>query len=409
MEVNQRMQEEGKSESLLLEEFNNLTLGIEDREQALLTLAKQYTVANDESKVDNLLNLANQLSARESKMYLAKIMKMLLDTVSQYDSETKGVELLLCRKILDWSIRENKNFLRFRLQIRLGNILYSRGEFTQARKEIDDVIKEARDVDDKNLLVESYLLESKLIYESKNYAKAKASLTACRANANKIYIHPVLQADIEKTAGILHLAEKDYRIAYSYFYEAFEAFHQSGDQKAAQDTFQYLILSKIMQDSVDEANNIAEGRYGQIYAKHIPLMLEILKAYQSKSLVDLSYILTQRRAEIAKNRIILSQIDFLYDQLLEKNIEKVITAYSRVQLGYLASKLRIEEDVIERKIGEMILDEKLLGSLDQENGMLILFDKKNVDTLFKDSLEVFDNIGLALDELAVRSEKLKVN
>lgn len=409
MELNRRMEEEGRSEIQLINEFNNLRLGIEDREEALLNLAKQYTLANDVTKVDNLMVMANQLALNESKMYLAKIMKMLLDAVSQNDSDEKKIELELCKKILEWSIRENKNFLKVRLQIRFANILYMRGEFTNAKKEIDEVIKEARDVDDKNLLVEGYLLESKLIYETKNIPKAKASLTACRAHANKIYIQPVLQADIEKTAGILHLSEKDYRIAYSYFYEAFEAFHQSGEKKAALETFQYLLLAKIMQDSIEEANNLVEGRFGQIYIKDAPLMLEILKAYQTKNLVELSNILTHRRAEIARNKIIHSQIDFLYDQLLEKNIEKLITAYSKVQIKYLADKLKIEEDIIERKIGEMILDEKLLGSLDQENGILILFEKKEVDTLFSDSLEVFDNINYALDELSIRSEKLKVN
>ena len=73
--------------------------------------------------------------------------------------------------------------------------------------------------------MESHLLESKLIYEKHNLPKAKASLTACRANANMVYIKPTLQAEIEYTAGIIHLAEKDYQIAFSYFFESFEAFH----------------------------------------------------------------------------------------------------------------------------------------------------------------------------------------
>ena len=377
MEANRKIVEDSKDEAQLLAECNNPSLSTEEREKALLTLTQQYTQSGLTDKVQ--------------------------------DSETRAIELVLAKKILEWSVRENKNFLKFRLQIRLANILYLRGEFSSARKEIEEVIKEAKDVDDKNLLVESHLLEAKLIYESQNIAKAKAALTACRANANKIYIQPVLHADIEKTAGILHLAEKDYRIAYSYFYEAFEAFHTNGEKKTALETFQYMLLAKIMQDSIDDANNIVQGRYGQIYSNDSGLMIEILNAYKTKTLVDLAQILNNRRAEISKNRIIMSQIDFLYDQLLEKNIQKLITAYSKVQIRYLASKLKIEDDAIERKVGEMILDEKLLGSLDQENGVLILFENKAVDPMFKDSLEVFENLNQALDELAIRSEKLKVN
>ena len=70
--------------------------------------------------------------------------------------------------------------------------------------------------------MESFLLESWIIFESNNIGKARGSLTASRANANLIHIPASLTAEIESTAGMLHLAEKDYRVPYSYFYEAFE-------------------------------------------------------------------------------------------------------------------------------------------------------------------------------------------
>jgi hypothetical protein len=84
------------------------------------------------------------------------------------------------------------------------------------------LLKVGKDVDDKRLLVESFLLESRIIFESNNIGKARGSLTACRANANLIHVPASLTAEIESTAGMLHLAERDYAVAYSYFYEAFE-------------------------------------------------------------------------------------------------------------------------------------------------------------------------------------------
>lgn len=62
-----------------------------------------------------------------------------------------------------------------------------------------------------------------------NYAKAKASLTASRAGAHSHYVSPVIQADIDLMTGILHAADKDYKTAYSYFYEAFEGFNCNDD------------------------------------------------------------------------------------------------------------------------------------------------------------------------------------
>ena len=83
----------------------------------------------------------------------------------------------------------------------------------------------AKDIDDKRLLVECFLLESKLIFESHNLTRSKASLTACRASANMVHIPSILQAEIEFVAGKIHLAEKDFKISFSYFYEAFEGYH----------------------------------------------------------------------------------------------------------------------------------------------------------------------------------------
>jgi 26S proteasome regulatory subunit N6 len=55
---------------------------------------------------------------------------------------------------------------------------------------IDSIIVDVRKADDKHLLLEIYLIESKLNFGKENYSKAKASLTAARACANAIYCPP---------------------------------------------------------------------------------------------------------------------------------------------------------------------------------------------------------------------------
>ncbi len=96
----------------------------------------------------------------------------------------------------------------------------------------------------------------------------------------------------------------------------------------------------------------------------------------------LNAVLTNKRELIQKNRIISAQIEYLYDQLLEKNIIKLVNPYYKVQVEYLTQKLQVEGSQVEKKICEMILDKKILGYLDQENGLLILLEEEKLNSIY---------------------------
>ncbi len=60
----------------------------------------------------------------------------------------------------------------------------------------DKLIRELKKVDDKDLLLEAYLEESKACYYLLSLAKARASLTSARTIANTMYVPPALQAGV---------------------------------------------------------------------------------------------------------------------------------------------------------------------------------------------------------------------
>ncbi len=126
-----------------------------------------------------------------------------------------------------------RRYLRQRLQGRLASIQLRRGKFDEAIRGLEMLMREVKQLDDKQLLVELHLVESQVHHKLRNLPRAKASLTAARANANAIYMTPELQAKIDEQAGILQADSKDFKTAFSYFFEAFEAHDEknSGSNK----------------------------------------------------------------------------------------------------------------------------------------------------------------------------------
>ena len=75
----------------------------------------------------------------------------------------------------------------------------------------------------------------------------QAALTSARTTANSIYCPPLLQAQLDLQAGAVNTDDKDYKTAYSYFFEAFEGLAQADDKDPrALRALKYMLLCKIM-------------------------------------------------------------------------------------------------------------------------------------------------------------------
>ena len=67
-----------------------------------------------------------------------------------------------------------------------------------------DLVRELKKLDDKDVIVDVQLEESKACYMLNNLAKARGALISARTTANSIYIQARQQAALDMQSGTVH-------------------------------------------------------------------------------------------------------------------------------------------------------------------------------------------------------------
>jgi len=386
------------------------------KEQAIYKLGRFYGNAGKTNELIKLSKDVRPFFDSISKAKTAKIVRSLIDILA----ETKSVggktasasfldtQLQLCEESIIWARETKRNFLRQRIETRLAALLIEAHRYTQAGDLINSLVKEVKRLDDKLLLVEIQLLESRLYHALKNIARAKAALTAARTSANAIYCPPGLQTQLDHQSGILHAEENDYKTAYSYFFESFEGFNSLDDARAVT-SLKYMLLAKIMVGSPEDVNSIVSGKLALKYAgPDIEAMKAVAKAYSNRSLQEFEAAKSTYKSELTNDDIINTHLMELYDTLLEQNLVRILEPFSVVEIAHVAQVIQLDLQVVERKLSQMILDKQFSGILDQGLGQLIIYEQSQDDMIYTNALGTIGHMSKVVDSLYDKTNKLYV-
>lgn len=119
-------------------------------------------------------------------MLIGLLVRTLLDLFSTVP-DSLDTQIRVTKESIDWAVSERRNFLRQSLETRLVSLYIQSSAYYDALALINTLLKELKRLDDKMVLVEVELFESRVYHALRNIPKSRAALSSARTSANAIY------------------------------------------------------------------------------------------------------------------------------------------------------------------------------------------------------------------------------
>jgi 26S proteasome regulatory subunit N6 len=384
---------------------------LRDQQTALVKLGEIYRDSKNAESLAKVVTMSRSFISSTAKAKTANLIRTLLDYFNSIP-DSQNTQITVLKENIDWATAEKRMFLKHSLETRLVSLFIQTSQFKTAIKLIDTLLSELKRLDDKLILTEVHLLESKVYRSIGNLAKSKAALTSSRTAANSIYCPPNLQAMLDLQSGVLHAEDKDYTTAYSYFFETFENLENQatpgGDNEESLKALKYMLLCKIMLNLPEDVTSLLSLKLAVKYAqlRSIESMRAVARAHQNRSLIDFEKALRDYQAELSSDPTIRSHLAALYDTLLEQNLLRIVEPYSVVDLEFVAKSVGQGRQAVETKLSQMILDKVLYGVLDQGRGCLLVFERPEEDQTYSAAVETLEQVGKVVESLYAKSVKI---
>eukprot|EP00055_Hartaetosiga_balthica_P003160 m.6712 g.6712 ORF g.6712 m.6712 type:complete len:414 (+) comp2641_c0_seq1:48-1289(+) len=380
---------------------------VKRKEKAIMTLCEEHYKIGNVEGLRELIHSVKPFLSVVSKAKGGKLFKHLIDRFVDLEKATAEEKVEMCQSCIDWAKEKKRSFLRQALEVRLISLHLDAEEFQDCLAAIKPLLNELKKLDDRQLLMEVHLMESKAYFALENFPKSRAALVSARTTANSIYCPPRMQAALDLQSGVLHAQERDLKTAYSYFYEAFEGYDSVDIPREAMRALKYMLLCKILLEQASDVPSIVTGKLALKYnGVYLDAMQAIANAAMNRSLADFQQALDDFADSLNADVIVQSHVGDVYDSLLEQNLLKLIEPFSRVELDHLASLIDLPMSQVEKKLSQMILDRKLLGILDQGANCLEVFEEEAPDDMYDKTLQMLASTNVVVDALYKKAEKI---
>jgi 26S proteasome regulatory subunit N6 len=155
-------------------------------EASIYKLGRIFAKDGRYQSLADLLGTIRPFFESAAKAKTAKIVRTIIDLMASIEgAEARSTLIQLCTDSIDWCVREKRSFLRQRIEFRLAGLLLDAFDYPGSLKLINPLLREIKRIDDKALLVEVQLLDSKVHHALRNLSKTRSSLTNARTTVRE--------------------------------------------------------------------------------------------------------------------------------------------------------------------------------------------------------------------------------
>ncbi|KAA1137104.1 26S proteasome regulatory subunit rpn6 [Puccinia graminis f. sp. tritici] len=155
---------------------------LREKELALIRLGQYYRDSKNPEGLASAIRCCRSFMSAIAKAKTAKLVKTLIDFYSQaplnQHPSSSQTQIVITRENVEWARTEKRVFLRQNLEIKLCSLLFEYQQTKEALGLIANLLKELKKLDDKMILTEVHLLESRIRHALSDPPKAKVT-TPC--------------------------------------------------------------------------------------------------------------------------------------------------------------------------------------------------------------------------------------
>ncbi|CAF2750952.1 unnamed protein product [Rotaria sp. Silwood2] len=328
----------------------------------LLTYIKSAVTRNESEKTINAI--IDQISTSEKMDLIENFYEITLD-----------------------SLKEAKNNrLWFKIYLKLGKLYDEQQDYNKLQKIIKELYKaceisEGTDNQHRGTqLLEIYALEIQMHTSQKNNKKLK-QLYEASLHIRSAIPHPLIMGVIRECGGKMHLREQEYEKSHTDFFEAFKNYDESGSPRRIT-CLKYLVLANMLMRSTI---NPFDSQEAKPYKDNpdIQAMTNLIGAYQNNNIKEFETILHKNRQTIMDDPFIREHIEILLRSIRTKVLIKLIKPYTKIRIQFIAQELNIDIEEVINLLISCILDQTVLGKIDQVNHVLELDQQQNIQGLHR--------------------------